>query len=160
MTLNGHAPPDPAPPLARSAAPVLVVEDNDDDYEIIAEGLGAVVASRQIHRAVNGDACLELLLESGRPVEPVLIVLDLQTYGTDGREVLARLRTTARYRSTPVVVLTSSRNGKDVAFCYANACNAYHVKPLDGREFRGLVRAVADYWFCRAVVPAEAAPAS
>ncbi len=137
------------------SAPVLIVEDNDDDFEMISDSLGRVISTRLLRRAVNGDECLELLCEDQPQVQPVLIFLDLQTYGTDGREVLARVRKDERYKTTPIIVLTSSKNRHDVAYCYTHACNSYHVKPLDGRAFRALVQSVAEYWFYRVVLPTD-----
>lgn len=145
---------EPAPANPRSLPPVLVVEDNDDDYEMIADSLGGLLPTSRVRRTANGDECLDLLEAEDAP-EPLLILLDLHTHGTEGLEVLGCLRKNPRYERTPVVILTSSRNPRDIEGCYALACNAYHVKPMDGKEFRQLVHTVGDYWLHKVILPRD-----
>lgn len=135
-------------PLA-FAAPILVVEDSDEDFDTLREVAAASGVTRVIYRAVSGGDCLAMLrgpADVQLPLLPVLILMDLNSHGIDGREALVAIKTDARLKAIPVVVLTTSGNPKDVAFCYQAGVNAYHVKPVRYDQYLLLLRALMHYW--------------
>ena len=77
---------------------------------------------------------------------PRVVLLDLKLPKMDGLEVLQRLRATPRWRLTPVVMLTSSREERDIAEGYRLGANSYIVKPVDFDEFTEAIRSVGQYW--------------
>jgi len=77
---------------------------------------------------------------------PALILMDLNSYGVDGREALVAIKSDAGLKEIPVVVLTTSANPKDVDFCYQAGANAYHVKPVRHDQYALLLRSLMQYW--------------
>lgn len=148
-----------------TAAPVLVVEDSDDDFDTVRHAVGAAGVRRRLYRAASGGDCLELLLNergaSGKAVEskvalplrPVLILMDLNSHGVDGREALVIIKADTRLKKIPLVVLTTSANPKDVVFCYQAGANAYHIKPVRHDHYLLLVRSLLHYWLESATLP-------
>ena len=131
------------------AAPIVVVEDSDEDFDTLREVAASAGVTRAILRAVSGGECLAMLRSEGDsplPMLPALILLDLNSHGLDGREALAAIKADARLKEIPVVVLTTSANPKDVAFCRQAGANAYHVKPVRHDQYELLLRAVMHYW--------------
>jgi len=144
-------------PSARSTlvAPIVVVEDSDEDFDTLREAATAIGVTRAIHRAVTGGDCLAMLRGEGAmclpplpvlPLLPALILMDLNSHGGDGREALVFIKADARLKEIPVVVLTTSVNPKDVAFCYQAGANAYHVKPVRHDQYLLLLRSLMHYW--------------
>jgi CheY-like chemotaxis protein len=142
------------------AAPILVVEDSDEDFDSLREAAAAVGITRVIHRGASGDDCLAMLRGDGNvrlALLPALIVMDLNSHGVDGREALVAIKSDARLKEIPVVVLTTSGNPKDVAFCYQAGANAYHVKPVRHDQYSLLLRSLMHYWL--EIVTLQALPA-
>lgn len=138
----------PKPPLS-FAAPIIVVEDSDEDFDTLREVAAAVRVARVIHRVATGGDCLALLRgehEIRLQLLPALIVMDLNSHGIDGREALVAIKTDVRLKTIPVVVLTTSANPKDVTFCYQAGANAYHVKPVHYDQYLLLLRSLMQYW--------------
>lgn len=131
---------------------ILLVEDNPNDAELTLRALkNHHLANKMLH-VKDGAEALEFLFANGaydqRKVEnvPRVILLDLKLPKVDGLEVLRKVKSDERTRVIPVVVLTSSREDRDLAECYALGVNSYIVKPV---EFENFVRAVSDmgfYW--------------
>ena len=131
------------------AASVVVVEDSDEDFDTLREAAAASGIARAIHRVVSGGDCLAMLRGEGDvrlPLLPALIVMDLNSHGVDGREALVAIKTDAGLKEIPLVVLTTSANPKDVAFCYQAGANAYHVKPVRHDQYLVMLRSVMHYW--------------
>ncbi len=131
---------------------ILLVEDNPDDLELTLRALRKAQLSNRIHVARDGAEALEFLFCEGphseRSMEdlPRLILLDLKLPKVDGLEVLDRIKSDARTRGIPTVVLTSSQEQNDVVTSYRLGVNSYIVKPVN---FDGFVKAVQDlgmYW--------------
>ena len=98
---------------------VLVCEDCDEDFDTLKDAVRTAGVAADLRRATTGDACLTLLRgNGGEPVHPAVVLLDLNTPGTDGREALKEIKENAALRHLPVVVLTTSANPRDLAFCY------------------------------------------
>lgn len=133
-------------------APLLVVEDSDEDFDTLVEAFHASGQTRTIHRALSGDACIAFLRgESGDPstlpyVTPALIFMDLNSHGLDGREALVVIKNDPCLKKIPLVILTTSSNPKDLTFCLNAGANAYHVKPVRYDHYLRLLGSVLHYW--------------
>ncbi|HQS32465.1 MAG: hypothetical protein B7X59_03040 [Polaromonas sp. 39-63-203] len=149
-------------------APLVVVEDSDEDFDTLVEAARRAGVTRAIRRVASGGDCLALLSgEPGArgdglatpPVLPVLILMDLNSHGVDGRDALVAIKNSASLKAIPLVVLTTSANPRDVAFCYEAGANAYHVKPVRHDQYLLLLRAVLLYWLASATLHTAAAGA-
>lgn len=138
---------------------ILLVEDNDEDHVAFQRALAHTDAQRSVHRCHNGDDALAFLerchATAGGPTRlPALIVLDLNMPGSDGRDVLRRLKQDPRFRAIPVVIVTTSSNPRDVNACYDDGANSYIVKSIDFGKFEHDMRLLMEYWFEASLLPA------
>lgn len=133
--------------------PILIVEDSNEDFEALQRFLRRSPTVIPIQRCVNGEQALAFLHRTGRygdrepAPRPSLIVLDLNLPGTDGREVLRRIKQDGKLRTIPVVVFTTSNNPKDIEDCYQYGVNSYIVKPINFAQLKRDVQLLVDYWF-------------
>lgn len=142
------------------AAPLVVVEDSDEDFDSLLDAARQAGITQTILRAASGGDCLALL--RGDPLDylaplpalPALILMDLNSHGVDGREALVSIKSDPDLKNIPLVVLTTSANPKDVAFCYQAGANAYHVKPVRHDQYLLLLSTVLHYWAQSVTAPA------
>jgi CheY-like chemotaxis protein len=133
---------------------VLLVEDQPQDLELTLRALRKAGVHRRIQIARDGAEALDYLFSPGRPGNgksaglPKVVVLDLKLPKLDGLEVLEELRRHPHTETLPVVVLTSSREPRDVARSYQLGANSYIVKPVDCDSFSATVQALGRYWLC------------
>jgi CheY-like chemotaxis protein len=119
-----------------------------------------------IVRACSGGECMRLLRSSltnqPRPDAqqvlaplplPLLTLLDLNTSGDDGRDVLREVRSDVALRTLPMVLLSASASARDLQFCYAHGANAYHVKPVNHAMHLKLLQTIFAYWLGSVVLP-------
>jgi two-component system response regulator len=131
---------------------ILLVEDDPNDVELTLRALESHNVSNQIHVARDGAEALEFIFATGRFASretdpaPRVILLDLKLPLVDGLEVLRRIKGGEETRSIPVVVLTSSREERDVIESYELGVNSYIVKPVDFEQFSEAVRMLGMYW--------------
>jgi CheY-like chemotaxis protein len=131
---------------------ILLVEDNQDDVELTLHALRKENLANNIHVARDGEEALEFLFCNGTHAErsferpPKLILLDLKLPKVDGMEVLKRLKADARTKTIPVVILTSSKEERDLINGYGLGANSYIQKPVDFDQFRETVKNVGLYW--------------
>lgn len=131
---------------------ILLVEDNNDDVELTLHALRKENLANSIHVARDGEEALEFLFCTGahanRSLEPPprLVLLDLKLPKVDGMEVLRRLKADPRTRTIPVVILTSSKEERDLVNGYGLGANSYIQKPVDFEQFRDTVKTVGLYW--------------
>jgi CheY-like chemotaxis protein len=125
---------------------ILLVEDNPDDVELTLRALRKSPVRCQVDVATDGVAALTYLLEPPPHPLPAVVLLDLKLPKISGHEVLARIRSEARTRLLPVVVLTSSREKADLERCYALGANSYVRKPVDFDAFMKAARQLGAYW--------------
>ena len=134
--------------------PVLVLEDSDEDYDTVQEAAKKAGITHPLHRAVTGDQCLALL-RGANAFHPAIILLDLNTPGTDGRQVLVDIKRDQNLRHLPVVVHTTSANPRDIQHCYDMGANAYHVKPLRYTEHLAQLSELFKYWLASVLLADE-----
>ena len=129
---------------------ILLVEDDPNDVLLTRRALAANQIANRVELARDGAEALVRLFGTGdwsdEPLRPVLILLDLKLPKMDGLEVLRQLRSDARTRRLPVVVLTSSREERDLERSYDLGANSYVVKPVDFSGFSEAVRQLGRYW--------------
>jgi two-component system response regulator len=136
--------------MANQAVDILLVEDDPNDVELTLRTLTKHMAASHVEVARDGAEALERLLggESPQRLEtlPRVVLLDLKLPKVNGSEVLRALRGDPRTKTMPVVVLTSSREDRDISECYEIGANSYVVKPVDFSQFSDVVRQVGLYW--------------
>jgi CheY-like chemotaxis protein len=126
---------------------ILLVEDNRDDIELTLHALRKENLANHIHVAHDGEEALEFLFSNrsfDRP--PKLVLLDLKLPKIDGMEVLKRLKSEPRTATIPVVILTSSKEERDLVNSYGLGANSYIQKPVDFDQFRNTVKTAGFYW--------------
>lgn len=132
---------------------ILLVEDNADDEALTLRALQKHHLANAVVVARDGEEALEFLFAKGRhagrdPVaqRPQVVLLDLKLPKVDGLEVLRRIRADERTRLTPVVVLTSSNEQRDIVQAYGLGTNSYVRKPVNFNEFMEAVGQLGLYW--------------
>jgi CheY-like chemotaxis protein len=130
---------------------ILLVEDNPNDVELILAALSENGLINNIYVAHDGEEALNYLLRQGaheaRPMKnPKVVLLDLKLPKVDGLEVLERIKTDPDLKTTPVVMLTSSREEGDLLRSYDLGTNAYVVKPMSFKKFIEAVKEVGLFW--------------
>lgn len=129
---------------------ILLVEDNPNDVELILHVFQWCNLSDQVHVAWNGEEAINYLFgdstTSKKRLKPKVILLDLKLPKVDGIEVLRRLKSEESTRNIPVVVLTSSREERDIIKSYDLGVNSYIVKPVQFDEFAHVIRELGLYW--------------
>ena len=138
---------------------ILVVEDSEEDFETVKDAARQRGMLHPIVRADSGSECLHLLRlwrdgQRSRDALPLLVLLDLNTPGDDGRDVLRQVRDDDVLGTLPMIVLSASANPRDLKFCYANGANAYHVKPVAHAMHLKVLQEIFDYWLGSVVLPA------
>ncbi len=131
---------------------ILLVEDNQDDLDMTLRALGKANLSNRIQIARDGAEALEIIFclgpHAGRQVGngPKLVLLDLKLPKINGKEVLERIKGDPRTKMIPVVVLTSSKEQKDVVESYTLGVNSYIIKPVNFEGFSTAVQELGMYW--------------
>jgi CheY-like chemotaxis protein len=141
------------------AVEILLVEDNDEDAELTIRALKRRKLSNQLHRVKDGAAALEFLFGTGeystrkKESGPRVVLLDLKLPKVDGMEVLTRIKEDPVLKRIPIVVLTSSREDRDLQKAYALGVNSYIVKPVEFDKFVDAVGQLGLYWALLNVQP-------
>lgn len=118
--------------------PILIIEDNDDDYEATVRALKQDTRLvNPIYRCDGGEDAMDFLYrqgiyqDNGKAPTPGLILLDLNVPGREGHSVLENIKNDETLRKIPVVVLTTSADERDIESCYLQGANSYIKKPVD-----------------------------
>jgi two-component system response regulator len=143
------------PSVGSQAVEILLVEDNPNDLRLTLAAFAEHRTTQPVRVVRDGEEALEFLFCTGayahrrmdRP--PRLVVLDLKLPKLDGIEVLQRIKADPQTRSIPVVVLTGSREERDLARSYDLGANSYVVKPVDFDQFSEAIRDLGLYWLLR-----------
>ena len=130
---------------------ILLVEDDPKDVELTLTALGEYNLANEVVLARDGEEALDYLY-GGRSHGaigngyPAVVLLDLKLPKVDGLEVLSRIRSEENTKAIPVVMLTSSREERDVLESYKLGVNAYVVKPVDFHEFVNAIKELGVFW--------------
>ncbi len=130
---------------------ILLVEDDPKDVELTLTALEEYNLANEVVLARDGAEALDYLYcrgeFAGRPSDnPAVLLLDLKLPKVDGLEVLQQVKSDDRLHMIPVVVLTSSREEKDMVASYKLGVNAYVVKPVDFHEFVNAIKELGMFW--------------
>lgn len=145
------------------AVEILLVEDNSSDAELALHALRKSKLANQIHLVRDGEEALDFLFCRGafssRTFDhaPRLILLDLKLPKVDGLQVLQEVKRDAHTRAIPVIVLTSSKEERDLVDSYRLGVNSYIQKPVNFVEFQDVVRQLGMYWLLVNINPPAAA---
>jgi len=135
-----------------AAVEILVVEDDPQDLELMLRALRKAKISNRIQIARDGAEALDFIFCQGAHIErridnsPKVVLLDLKLPKVDGLEVLEKVKSDPRTKAIPVVVLTSSKEQKDVVESYRLGVNSYMVKPVNFDGFTAAVEELGLYW--------------
>lgn len=131
-----------------SLPPILLVEDNPMDLDLTLRAFSKKKFSNQVHVARDGEEALAFIprWEAGEAL-PAVILLDINLPKINGLEVLRQLKAHERFRRIPVVVLTSSREDKDLKTAYDLGVNSYIEKPVSFNKFMEVAEQIELYWF-------------
>ncbi|GAB2196277.1 response regulator [Sessilibacter sp. MAH4] len=139
---------------------ILIVEDNQDDYEATLRSFKKNRFMNPIKWCKNGKEALDLILpeedeEHTKLINPNIILLDLNMPGINGREVLKVLKSYPKTRSIPVIILTTSADEKDIEHCYQLGASTYIQKPVSFEGLTEAIKKIQDYWFGIAILPKQ-----
>lgn len=123
---------------------ILLVEDNEGDIILTKEALKEGKIKNNITVAKDGQAALDLLNETDSL--PDLILLDINLPKVNGLEVLAVIKNDDRFKSIPVIMLSTSGAQNDILTSYNNYANCFITKPVDFNRFMEVVRTIEDFW--------------
>jgi DNA-binding response OmpR family regulator len=130
---------------------ILMVEDDPKDVELSMTALEDYNLANEVVVARDGEEALDYLFCRGKFRDrsgdnPAVILLDLKLPKVDGLEVLREIKSDAKLKIIPVVVLTSSKEEKDMVTSYKLGVNAYVVKPVDFHEFVNAIKELGVFW--------------
>jgi CheY-like chemotaxis protein len=130
---------------------ILLVEDDPNDVELTLTALEEYNLANEVVITRDGAEALDYLYRRGAYADrsngsPAVLLLDLKLPKVDGLEVLQQIKGDEKLRIIPVVVLTSSREERDMVASYRLGVNAYVVKPVDFHEFVNAIKELGVFW--------------
>jgi CheY-like chemotaxis protein len=138
--------------IMKEEVDILLVEDDPNDRDLALHALRRENLANKIFVARDGEEALDFLFCRGafaqRSIDhpPKIVLLDLKLPKVDGIEVLRQIKSDPRTRTIPVVILTSSKEERDLVMGYNLGANSYIQKPVDFEQFRNTVKQVGLYW--------------
>ncbi|TNF56439.1 MAG: response regulator [Burkholderiales bacterium] len=132
---------------AKTVPPILLVEDNPMDLDLTLRAFARKKFANEVQIARDGEEALAWLPRWDEGADlPAVILLDINLPKVNGLEVLQQLKTHERYRRIPVVVLTSSREDRDLRTAYDLGVNSYIEKPVSFSKFMEVAEHIELYW--------------
>jgi len=131
---------------------ILLIEDNPDEAQLTIRSLKNHNLANRLMHIDDGEEALEFIFSTGKyegnklPFNPKVILLDLKLPKVDGLEILRRLKADELTKMFPVVVLTSSKEERDIIESYKLGVNSYIVKPVNFESFSKAVLELGLYW--------------
>ena len=144
-----------------SSQPILLVEDSPEDCTTTIRAFKKAGLRNEIVHCSDGDAALDYLFRRGAYADPAqspkpgVILLDLNLPGTDGREVLEQVKADPDIGQIPVVVLTTSKDERDILACYRMGASSYIQKPVNIEGFFRAIQSLKEYWFEVVILPRD-----
>ena len=140
---------------------ILVADDDPDDRELIREAFEENNLTNRLQFVEDGEQLLDYVNQRGAfadppPPRPGLILLDLNMPRMDGREALEALKSDPRFRSIPVIIMTTSKAEEDVLRTYNLAAASYITKPVTFEQLVEVVRTLGKYWLEIVELPPQA----
>lgn len=141
--------------MAKSRKPIdiLLAEDDEDDYLLIAEALQESRLANKMYWVKDGEELMDFLCRRGNYTDPEaaptpgIILLDLNMPRKDGREALEEIKSDSLLRKIPVIILTTSKAEEDILRSYDLGVNSFIRKPVQFEDFVEMVRVLGKYWF-------------
>lgn len=136
---------------------ILVVEDNDDDYEFMHRSFKKNNIKNPLVRCKDGQEALDYLFSQNKEecFEPAIILLDLNMPKVDGWEVLKEIRESEDIKHIPVIILTTSDDERDIQKGYRNGANSYIIKPVSVTSYIESFKHIKNYWLDLVTYPKE-----
>lgn len=134
------------------ALDIVLVEDSQDDVDLALHTLRREKLANNIFVARDGEEALDFVFCRGAFAHrsfdhpPKLVLLDLKLLKVDGMEVLKQIKSDPRTKTIPVVIMTSSKEERDLVASYNLGANSYIQKPVDFDQFRETVKTIGLYW--------------
>lgn len=135
--------------MTDSGGDIILVEDSDEDAELTMRALKRQKLTNNVRRLSDGQQAIDYFFNPAPGAEPDLprvVLLDLKLPMVNGLEILRRLKSEARTHDVPVVVLTSSKEDRDLEEAYRLGVNSYIVKPVEFDKFMSAVESAGLYW--------------
>jgi CheY-like chemotaxis protein len=135
---------------------ILLIEDNEGDILLTTEAfeeskiVNKITAIKDGKKAINFFETL-----SNKEDAPHLVLLDINLPKVSGHEVLMYIKTSEKYKSIPVIMLTTSSSEKDILSSYKNHVNCYITKPIDVTDFMKAIMKIEDFWINIVSIPVK-----
>lgn len=137
--------------------PILIVEDSPADFQTMQRLFRKSGIENTLQHCETGNQALDYLQEaeddSAFERKPGIILLDLNLPGTDGMEILKRIKKSDSLKTIPVIIFTTSDSEDDITECYRLGANSYITKPVDLTKFREVVDLINSYWLHTVMLP-------
>ena len=137
---------------------ILLVEDNPADTRLFKEAFKESSFKNEFYTVKNSNEATNFLNRRKKYInapKPDLILLDINLTHTDGFDVLKKVKTSDYLKLTPVIIISASRNEKDMLYAYEYHANAFIVKPSDYDSFVKFSDSLGDFWINWARLPGE-----
>ncbi|MGD1061312.1 MAG: response regulator [Methanomassiliicoccales archaeon] len=125
---------------------IVVVEDDPNDAELIMRVLRKRNLTNKLVHLQDGEQALDFIMGHANEHHPKVVLLDIKLPKVDGIEVLRQMKANDKTKDIPVVILTSSKEEKDVVAAYALGVNSYVTKPIKFDDFAKAVSEMGMYW--------------
>lgn len=132
--------------MQNNAVEILLIEDNPDDAGLTIRALKKYNLANHLLHLQDGEEALNFIFGENFNAFPKVILLDLKMPKVDGIEVLRRIKSDEQKKIIPVVVLTSSKEERDIVESYKLGVNAYIVKPVDFDKFVKAISEIGFFW--------------